>query len=129
MKAIGENKRCSNCGEWKHVSAFGSDTSRRDGLFNHCKACRLAAYRAKHGERAPRAPFDRSSYDKRWREVQKRRRDEYREAYTAALLSTEDGRERVAAAIRTKAKEKWMRAKLREMLHSLEETHRDVHRD
>jgi len=39
MKAVGENKRCSCCKEWKHVSDFGLNRSAPDGWTSWCKEC------------------------------------------------------------------------------------------
>lgn len=33
-------KTCVKCGEFKALSAFGSDASRTDGLSIYCRACR-----------------------------------------------------------------------------------------
>ena len=33
-------KKCSNCGEVKHVSEFPKDSSTKDGLHNWCKICK-----------------------------------------------------------------------------------------
>lgn len=54
MKAIGENKRCCCCKEWKHVSEFPVDKHKSDGLQTLCKPCsreRARRYYANNSEK------------------------------------------------------------------------------
>lgn len=39
MKAVGENKRCSRCIEWKSIGEFGRNASTNDGFCAYCKSC------------------------------------------------------------------------------------------
>ena len=42
-------KRCSSCGELKHVSEFSRDRTKKDGYYHLCKVCR-SSYRRKGKE-------------------------------------------------------------------------------
>lgn len=42
MVSIAESKRCTKCGEWKPVEAFGRHRAYLDGRLSFCKACRKA---------------------------------------------------------------------------------------
>lgn len=42
MKAIGNNKKCCRCQEWKCVEAFHKEARRADGLRSACKDCSAA---------------------------------------------------------------------------------------
>lgn len=57
-------KRCPQCGEEKHVLAFGVDGGTHDGLRSWCRDCtNEAAQRARAAERARRRTrFDRLRY-------------------------------------------------------------------
>lgn len=47
MKAVGDNKLCSKCKEWKHVSEFHNEPNTSDGKNCRCISCRLAYMRAR----------------------------------------------------------------------------------
>lgn len=62
MKAVGENKRCSKCQEWKHVGEFYRSKEKSDGLDTRCKPCSRAGtkqWRAKNAEKC-------AEYNKKW---------------------------------------------------------------
>lgn len=50
MKAIGENKRCCKCHEWKRVGEFHQAKRESDGLQPYCKQCNRE-YRAENREK------------------------------------------------------------------------------
>ena len=105
MKAIGENKRCCSCKEWKHIGKFVRSKNRSDGLGSECRECcskRTREYREKN------------------KEMINRRRKEYREKNKERLRAR--GREwykknkdiSCAYALAKNEKFHWMKDKLAE---------------
>lgn len=46
MRAVGDNKYCPRCGQWKKVAEFGKNKPAPDGLQTVCKSCRKIEKRA-----------------------------------------------------------------------------------
>lgn len=63
-----ELKKCTKCGEWKPHDQFSKQSSKKDGLQSHCRACQ-AAYYAANRERY-------AETGRAWREANKDRKAE-----------------------------------------------------
>lgn len=70
-------KTCPKCGECKPLSGFSKDKSRKDGLQNHCKPCRVQYNkRWKQDSREKNRELYRE-YNKHWYEINLEKRREY----------------------------------------------------
>lgn len=79
MKAIGDQKRCSRCARWLHVSEYGKGSSYPDGLQNWCQECHRK-YRASNAKK--RAEYQRNyrrNNGETVRQYQRRYREEHPE--------------------------------------------------
>lgn len=125
MKAIGENKRCGHCHEWKHVRKFNRDVRKLDGLCGHCKLCARVKRRTWHENN----PGKQTEYANRYRQkhadrVQERdrlyRSRNHQEIKEKNLLRYHANKERYAennrkSSVRKHEKYLWMKEKLAEL--------------
>lgn len=44
-------KRCSKCGEWKHLEEFYIDTSKKEGVSSYCKKCHGESDKKRYAEK------------------------------------------------------------------------------
>lgn len=125
MKAIGDNKRCSKCREWKHVDQFHRSASSTDGHACYCRPCSLQASRLYHTNNKDRRndrsrryyrenkekmnELSRLYYQKNREatlEQMKRRRQENPQKFSEAVASSN---------VRRNEKYRWMQEKLAEL--------------
>jgi 5-methylcytosine-specific restriction endonuclease McrA len=76
------DKKCSRCGEVKAASEFGKNATRKDGLYDQCKACCLAYREAHRKELAERGRVYRQQHPETRLESERA----YRETHRKELL-------------------------------------------
>lgn len=110
MRAVGENKRCSVCQEWKLVGDFYCEKSKPDGLRAPCKSCDRERLR----QRRRQNPNEDRERLRVWREQNPERVFEQQQRYREK--NPEKCRERAfKAQITREAKYRWMKGKLLEL--------------